>query len=78
MARIDEKHLKQKEQERYNIHNAVDAAYFFFDYGGEKFFQLDTYGSADRETQGVPSQKIQLDKKTAEIIIEILKRGFKL
>jgi hypothetical protein len=78
MARIDEKHLNQKNQERCTVHENVNAAYFFFDDAGEKYFQIDTYGSPDREVQGVPSQKVQFDKKTAEILIEILKKGFKL
>jgi hypothetical protein len=78
MARVDEDHLKQKDIGRYGIHGTVNATYFFFDYNGERFFQIDTYGSSDREMQGVPSQKIQFDKETAKLIIEILQKGFNM
>jgi hypothetical protein len=67
MARINEKHLGSKEQKRHNIHSIVDATYFFFDRGDERFFQLDTYGSPDREVRGMPSQKVQFDKKNSGI-----------
>ena len=78
MARVDRNHLELKYPNRNSIHGIVKATYFFFNYNEEIYFQIDTYGSNDREVQGIPSQKIQFDQKTAEIFIKILKEGFKI
>jgi hypothetical protein len=78
MARIDEGHLELSDRENGRVHGIADAAYFFFESGGERFFQLVSYGSRGREVLGAQSQTIQFNARTAETLIEILRRGFQI
>jgi hypothetical protein len=75
MARIDKEHLEPKERKA-KKQEIADAGYFFFEDGGERFFQLVSYGSQDRKFPESASQIVQFDKRTAETLIEILKKGF--
>ena len=59
-----------------NIQGIAPATYHFFEIGGEKYFQIDTYGSPTRENPDQPSQKIQFGKETAEKIVKLLKERF--
>jgi hypothetical protein len=52
------------------------ATYCFFEKEGTKFFQIDTYGSPDREYGGQPSQKIQFDGEFAKKLVSILMENF--
>jgi len=56
--------------------DTVHATYGIFEKEGEKYFQIDTYGSPDREYVGQPSQKIQFDRKFAKKLISILNNEF--
>jgi len=76
MARITYNNINRKEKGINNIHDVVYATYHFFEYAGEKYFQLDTYGKPTREVTTQPSQKIQFDKKTTEKLIELLSKEF--
>jgi len=78
MARIDHSRIERKEggNGTGSIHSIVPATYRSFVTGGEKYFQIDTYGNSTREVPEQPSQKIQFDKKTAEKIIQLLKEVF--
>jgi hypothetical protein len=78
MARIDVKKAKKIEKERNTIHKEVDATYTSFYSRGIKYIQFDTYGSNDRQFIGKISQSIQLDRKSAEELIKLLKMEFSL
>jgi hypothetical protein len=62
----------------YRAQDCVDAAYSSFIEEGEKLFQIVTYGSSTRVTQGVVSQTIRFDKKTAEKLVTLLTKEFSL
>ena len=65
-------------KERTKIHEPVKATYTIFHDCSGTVFQIDTYGSADRECTGKVSQTIQFDKKSAIMLIEKLKKTFDL
>ena len=46
--------------------------------GNENLFQIQTYGSPERQAKGVASQTIQFDKKQAIELISILQKEFNL
>ncbi len=54
------------------------ATYSTFDINGEKYFQIDTYGSNDREIPEKISQSFQLDRKAAEYLVNLIIKEFDL
>jgi len=78
MARIDCNNIRRNENRRSSIHDIVPATYHFFEIGGEKYFQIDTYGKPTRDVPNVPSQKMQFNKKTAEMLVKLLNKEFGL
>jgi len=54
----------------------VPATYCVFEKDGEKYFQIDTYGSPERECVGQPSQKIQFNGNLAKELVSILINEF--
>jgi len=61
------------EMDRNTVHDEVHhATYCIFEKDGEKYFQIDTYGSPNREYTGQPSQKIQFDGKFAKELVSLL------
>lgn len=72
MARIEKDRLKRIYKERNSIHQVVQATYTAFDYDGERYFQIDTYGKDDREIPDKISQSIQIDKNMAHELIKLL------
>lgn len=64
--------------ERNSVHGLVECTYTAFDGDdGERYLQLDTYGSPNRALQGKKSQSIQFNKESAKAIFEILKSEYK-
>ncbi|MBO8161848.1 MAG: methionyl-tRNA formyltransferase [Thermosipho sp. (in: Bacteria)] len=79
MARIVKDYLTRNNKERNRVHEIVEASYLtFIDDKGNKFFQIDTYGTKYRKLKNKLSQTIQFDKETAKELIEILKKEFNL
>jgi hypothetical protein len=78
IARINLNGFEEKHKERNNIHNDVYATYCIFEIDNEKYFQIDTYGSPDREFVGKISQAIQFDRAFAEELVNILKNEFNI
>jgi len=76
MAQIDINNFESKNKERINIHDKIYSSYSFFEKGNEKYFQIDTYGSSEREIPGKVSQTIQFDKNVARKIVEILRKEY--
>ena len=56
-------------------HKAVRADYNVVIHDGQKYVQINTYGAADRKTEGA-SQIIQLNAESAKQLIDILKSEF--
>jgi thymidylate kinase len=79
MALITFMNSERVEKERNSVHDEVKSTYTSFtNKAGEKFFQIDTYGSSNRQIQGKISQSLQFDKEAAKEIINLLKNEFKL
>lgn len=60
------------------LHLPVEAKYAVFKNDGNAFVQIDTYGRPTRDIPGKVSQSIQLNKKSATQLIEILKDAFNI
>lgn len=78
MALIKKENIKKLEKTRNTVHQPVQSTYTVFEKDGKKFFQIDTYGTSDREMPEKISQSIQLDKGMSEYLIELLKREFNI
>jgi len=78
MAQIDINSFEKKIKEKNSIQEKINSSYSVFDINGEKYFQIDTYGSSDRQILGKTSQTIQFDKNVAKKIIEILSKEFNM
>lgn len=76
MARI--KDLELKELNQFQQQGVVEATYSVLELDGERFFQIDTYGSPDRKIPGKRSQSIRLDKDAAKKLISLLQQEFSL
>jgi hypothetical protein len=78
MALIKANSAERLMKSRNNIHKEVHWTYTDFKVNGKKYFQIDTYGSNDREMKGKTSQSFQIDKEAAKLLIDVLKREFEL
>ena len=78
MARIDINNFERISKERNNVHGTVISSYSVFEINGEKYFQIDTYRSTDKQISGKKPQTIQFDKNAAKRIVEILRKEFKI
>lgn len=74
MALIEDFH--ETASDRNQIHGPVECGWRAFAVDGRQVLQLDTYGSRERKIQGKQSQSIQLDKDSAQVLVEILDRAF--
>jgi hypothetical protein len=75
MARIQQ--LEEKNLNRTSVHDPIDATYTIFDHDNNKFLQIDTCGRNTRQIPGKKSQTIQLDRKVAAQLFDILRGAFK-
>ena len=62
--------------ERVGPHRPVRCSYFTFESEGKRYLQIDTYGSEERQKVGSMSQTFQLDARSAQELMEILRRTF--
>ncbi|NLY19442.1 MAG: methionyl-tRNA formyltransferase [Clostridiaceae bacterium] len=76
MAFIHAKQFNKIEKNRNSVHKPADATYTTFEHRGKKYFQIDTYGSADRLMPEKVSQSIQIDEEMARKLIDVLKHEF--
>jgi hypothetical protein len=65
-----------KELERSSKHSEVEATVSFVEADGEKFIQIDTYGSSDRAMPGKVSQSLRLSKSAFEALMKIGSKHF--
>lgn len=78
MVKIDFTALSRIEKNKVSIHEEVKATYSIFYHNNAKYFQIDTYGREDRSNPDKISQSFQLDEESADILIAMLKKVFKL
>jgi len=65
--------IEKIEMEKNTVQGEVHrTTYCIFKKNGEKYFQIDTYGSPNRENTEQASQKIQFDGKFAKKLVSIL------
>lgn len=72
MALVTKDNLTKIDKDRNTVHNKVRATYTTFTSSGEKYLQIDTYGSPNRELKDKISQSIQIDKEMAKELMKIL------
>lgn len=69
--------LEPNNKERQSVHRRTRCLYAIVDGpGGERFLQLDTVGSEDREIPDKVSQSIQFDRQAAGQLLLLLQRTF--
>jgi len=69
--------LEPNTKERQSVHRPTRCLYAIVDGpGGERFLQLDTVGSEDREIPDKVSQSIQFDRQAAGQLLQLLQRTF--
>lgn len=78
MALITPDKFDPIEKERNSVHKTTTTTYTSFVMNDKHYFQIDTYGSADRMIPEKVSQSLQLDKDVAILLIKALKREFNL
>lgn len=76
MAQIDIETIKRINKERNSLHAKVFTTYTAFEQNGKKYFQIDTYGRADREMPEKISQSLQFDKDSARVLVNLLVKEF--
>jgi hypothetical protein len=63
--------------DRNRLHKTeVECGYAIIDVGGQRYIQLETYGSSDRKIPGKISQTFQLDKEQALELRRLLQLAF--
>ena len=58
------------------VHGEVECGYSVFESGGQRYLQLDTYGSAERAIPGKTSQSLQLDETGARRLKRLIEETF--
>lgn len=69
MAQITVNSLSRQNKERNRVHEVIEGTYTFFEEGGKKYMQIDTYGRKDRVSEKKTSQVIQIDQETALFLL---------
>ena len=78
MAEIKQEFLNRIEKEPNTIHQSVQGTYTSFVKEGQRYFQIDTYGSSNRQYPEKISQSIQFDEETALFLIRTISKEFGL
>lgn len=69
--------LEERHMQRNKVHSEVEATFTIFtDQHGEKYLQIDTYGSPDRAIPGKVSQSIQFNPESMQQLHAIINRVF--
>jgi len=76
MASISLHKIKKIVKQKNSVHDEVHATYTVFEINGNKYFQIDTYGRADREMPEKISQSIQFDNDSAKYLVNLLVKTF--
>ena len=65
------RHVEIKDIEQNRKHSDVTASAGLIEIDGERFIQIDTYGSAEREFPGKLSQSIRLSKSAFDQLCKL-------
>ena len=68
--------FEEKELDRQSKHSEVEATISLVEADGEKFVQIDTYGSKDRAFPGKVSQSLRLSKEAFEQLVTLAEKHF--
>lgn len=68
--------LSEKELDRASVHTEAEATVSLIDQNGEKFVQIDTYGSKNRALPGKVSQSLRLSKAAFDQLVQIAEKHF--
>jgi hypothetical protein len=63
-------------KERDGIHQPTECSASIVSRNGERFLQLDTYGSSDRQLKGKVSQSIQISASAAAQVLALIYETF--
>ena len=77
MALLKVNHISKVDKTRNVVHKPVEATFTTFEEGGERYLQIDTYGSPERKMRDKISQSIQIDREMATFLIDELQKVFK-
>lgn len=69
--------LKLYQPDRLSKQSEADASIILAEFDGERFIQLDSYGSKDRQLVGKRSQSMRLSKEAFEQLVELGTAYFK-
>ena len=78
MALITADKLTKIKKERNSVRKPTAASYTSFIENDKRYFQIGTYGSAERIMKDQASQFNQFNEETAKTLIDILKKEFNL
>jgi len=78
LAQIRLDDIERIEKARNVLHEKVYTTYTSFEKNGQKYFQLDTYGTSSREIPEKVSQSFQLDENAARFLVKLLIEEFGL
>lgn len=73
MAKIDVSKMAKIEKTKITVHEEAEATYSVFTKDEERYFQIDTYGAPGRKFVNKVSQTIQISRKDARKLIDLLK-----
>jgi len=68
--------FKTKELDRSTSHSEVEATLSLVELDGEKFVQIDTYGSKNRAMPGKVSQSLRFSKSAFDQLISLAENHF--
>lgn len=68
----------EKEDRQFRKQNAGKTTYSVTDLDGDRYFQIQSYGTATRKTPGMASQTLQFNREQAVELIKILVEEFEL
>jgi hypothetical protein len=68
--------FEEKELDRQSKHSEVEATISLVEADGEKFVQIDTYGSKDRAMPGKVSQSLRLSQSAFEQLVNLAEKHF--
>lgn len=77
MAKVNVVNLTRRDKERNTIQTETEASYTVFEMDGERYFQIDTYGTRYRKEQGKVSQVLQFDEESVKLLIKLLTTEFR-
>ena len=69
--------LKLREPDRVSLQSDAEASILLVEFNGEKFVQLESYGSKDRQLVGKPSQSMRRSKEAFEQLMRLGTAHFK-